>query len=103
MIERHWGGPPPTLGPARPAGDSRNAWVPTKECYSYLRISAGSNAAALIAGSVPKITPTSDDTAMPTAADNPETGMRYSVVHRTANGIPNPTRIPISPPPTEIA
>src|ERR1700683_1200321 len=51
--------------------------------YSYRRLSTGSNWAARAAGTVPKITPTSDDTKIAITADQALTGTRYSVRKRT--------------------
>src|SRR5262249_20828863 len=71
--------------------------------YSYRKLSTGSNCAARLAGSVPKIMPTSDDTTIAMIADRPEMGMRYSVKKRTENGIASPIRMRMSPPISEIS
>src|SRR5215469_859969 len=70
--------------------------------YSYLKLSTGSSCAARVAGSVPKITPTNDDTTIAMIADNPEIGMRYSVKKRTENGIASPITMPMIPNINEI-
>jgi hypothetical protein len=44
--------------------------------YSYRRLSTGSSCEARPAGIVPKMIPTSDDTAIAMIADSPETGRR---------------------------
>ena len=44
--------------------------------YSYFNDWIGSNSAARVAGTVPKITPTSDATTSATIAERPEIGMR---------------------------
>ena len=70
--------------------------------YSYRKLSTGSSCAALVAGIVPKIIPTSDDTMIAMIAESPEIGMRYSVKNRTENGMASPITIPITPPISEI-
>lgn len=57
---------------------SAGGWV-----YSYLKLSTGSNCAARAAGTVPKTTPTIDETNIAIIAESPEIGMRYSVKKRT--------------------
>ena len=70
--------------------------------HSYLRLSTGSSWAARVAGRVPKIIPTRDETTIAIIADSPEMGMRYSVRNRTENGIASPITIPMTPPIREI-
>ena len=53
------------------------------EFYSYRRLSTGSSCAARVAGTVPKRTPTTDETTIAIIAESPEIGMRYSVRKRT--------------------
>src|SRR5579864_7554461 len=45
--------------------------------YSCRKLSTGSSCAARVAGNVPKMTPTSDDTTIAMIADSPEIGMLY--------------------------
>src|SRR4029077_5670738 len=70
--------------------------------YSYRRLSTGSSLAARVAGTVPKRTPTREDTTMATIADSPEMGMRYSVKKRTEKGSASPMTTPTTPPIREI-
>lgn len=51
--------------------------------YSWRKLSTGSSCEARVAGTVPKIMPTIDDTTMAMIADKPEIGMRKSVRKRT--------------------
>ena len=52
---------------------ARSSWL---VAHSYRRLSTGSSWAALLAGSVPKIIPTSDETPIAMIAERPEIGMR---------------------------
>jgi len=51
--------------------------------YSYRRLSTGSSCAARAAGTVPKITPTTDETTIAMRPESPVMGTRYSVRKRT--------------------
>lgn len=72
------------------------------ENYSYLRLSTGSNCAARVAGTVPKITPTIVETIIAIIADNPEIGIRKAVNQRTDSGSASPIIMPRMPPESEM-
>jgi len=63
---------------------AQKTWGSAADCtaYSYRRLSTGSSWAARVAGTVPKITPTTEDTMIAMMADRPEIGTRYSVRKR---------------------
>src|SRR5437870_13531741 len=67
--------------------------------HSDLKASVGLNLDARTAGSIPKTTPTMQDTANATTIEAVETGMRkLGSKNRTLNGIASPITIPASPP-----
>src|SRR5580765_2570216 len=65
-------------GRGRPSLHRSSLLVPrgSRPAHSYLRLSTGSSCAARVAGRVPKIMPTSDETTIAMIAERPEIGMR---------------------------
>ncbi len=63
--------------------EARSQALEAHYLYSYLKLSTGSSFDARVAGTVPKIMPTKDETKIATIADKPEIGIRYSVRKRT--------------------
>src|SRR5580765_6338974 len=62
----------------RPSLHRSSLLVPrgSRPAHSYLRLSTGSSCAARVAGRVPKIMPTSEETTIAMIAERPEIGMR---------------------------
>ena len=62
---------------ADPGGERlRPTPKPCVRHYSYRRLSTGSSCEARVAGTVPKMIPTIEDTTIAMIADSPEIGMR---------------------------